>query len=132
MVVLANVFYNIIAKSTPSDANAFLSLAFSYLISSAIAFALFFIGRERSGFIAELGKLNLTSIAMGAVIIALEFGYIYIYRNGWDVHIGPLLANSILACALIFVGALLFREKITPKQIAGIAVCISGLVLMNV
>lgn len=132
MVVTANVFYNIIAKYTPESVNPLLSLTFSYLIASALAFILFLCTKGNETIVREVSKLNWTSIAMGAVIIALEFGYIFIYRNGWDVHVGPLVANTVLACVLIFVGALLFKEKITPKQIAGIGICIGGLILINI
>lgn len=132
MVVTANVFYNIIAKYTPESVNPLLSLTFSYLIASALAFILFLCTKGNETIVREVSKLNWTSIAMGAVIIALEFGYIFIYRNGWDVHVGPLVANAVLACVLIFVGALLFKERITPKQIAGIGICIGGLILINI
>lgn len=43
LVVVANVFYNITTKSTPSQANAFLSLAVTYCVAAACAFGLYLV-----------------------------------------------------------------------------------------
>ena len=80
----------------------------------------------------ELKKLNWTSLALGVIIIGLEFGYILAYRAGWDVSRAPLVANCCLAVVLVFVGIFVFRESVTVKQIVGMAVCIAGLVIVTV
>ncbi|HHW46867.1 MAG TPA: EamA family transporter [Clostridiales bacterium] len=131
LVVLANLFYHICSKSTPGDANAFLSLCVTYLIAAVASFALFVFTGQTKNLINELSKLNWASFALGMSIVALEFGYICAYRSGWKISVGSLVANIVLACALVFVGLLLFKEKISIRQIIGIAVCILGLFLIN-
>lgn len=68
---------------------------------------------------------------MGICIIALEFGYIYVYRAGWKVNTASLTANIALACILVIVGFLLYKEVLSLRQIMGIGVCIAGLVLIS-
>lgn len=131
LVILSNCVYNICTKSTPSQANAFLSLAVTYLTAAALAAALFLWGGHSEGFLAECRKLNWTSLVLAVSVVALEFGYISLYRAGWKVHIGSLVANIGLACALVFVGALLYRESVSPRQLLGMAVCVAGLILIN-
>lgn len=131
LIVAANTFYNITTKKTPSDANAFLSLAVTYTCAAVVSFIIFALG-YKDGLTAELKKLNWTSFALGIIIIGLEFGYILAYRSGWDVSKAPLVSNCALAVVLIFVGILVFRETVTPKQIIGMAVCIAGLVIVTV
>ena len=58
LVVLANVVYNISTKSTPAGANAFLSLAVTYLIAGICAILLYLLQGGRQKFTAELSKLN--------------------------------------------------------------------------
>lgn len=53
------------------------------------------------------------------------------YRSGWKVSSGALVANICLAIALLFVGAILYGENITVKQVLGIFICIAGLFLIN-
>ena len=131
LVIVSNVLYNIATKSTPSDANAFLSLAVTYLIAAGCSAALYFFQGGHAGLLRELSQLNWTALALGVSIVALEFGYISAYRAGWPVNTASLVANIALACVLLIVGALLYQEGITPKQAAGIAVCFLGLLLIR-
>jgi drug/metabolite transporter (DMT)-like permease len=61
----------------------------------------------------------------------LELGNILMYRVGWNISIGSLVANILLGLALIVIGYLFYKETISAKQLAGIAFCILGLVLIN-
>lgn len=131
LVVLANTLYNICAKSTPESANAFLTLAVTYLAAAVICIAVFLASSHSKPVLAELGKLNWTAFALAAAIVALEVGYIFIYRAGWKINTASLVANISLACVLVGVGALLYREGVTIRQLAGIGVCLVGLVLLG-
>lgn len=130
LVVLANTLYNICTKSTPADANAFLSLSLSYLTAAIICAAIYFFAAPAALLSAELKKLNWTTAALAISIVMLEFGYICVYRAGWKVNSASLTGNIALACVLVFVGALLYRESISLRQIIGMMVCVFGLVLL--
>lgn len=131
MVVLANVAYNIITKSTPAQANALFSLTVTYLTAAFCSFVLYFLQGGSLKLSEEFAKINWTSPLLGASIIALEFGYIYVYRAGWQVSTASLTANITLACILIIVGVLLYKESLSLRQVIGIAVCIFGLFLIS-
>ena len=129
LVVVSNSLYHVVAKETPAGANAFLSLTVTYLTAAAVSAVMFLAGG--SGLLPELKRLNWTAPVMGAVIIGLELGYILIYRAGWKVSLGSLAANLCLACVLLAVGVLVYREAVTLRQLAGMAVCAVGLVLVT-
>lgn len=131
LVVLSNTFYNIATKSTPVDANAFLSLAVTYLVAAAGAMVFFFLGKDRAPLLRELGNLNWTAFALAASVLTLEYGYIMIYRAGWQVSAASIVANILLACVLVFVGFVLYKENITLRQIIGMVVCCVGLILIT-
>ena len=130
ITVSANTLYNICAKSTPSEVNAFASLSVTYLIAAVCSLLLFFATGAQKNLLTELTKTNWSTFALGISIVGLEFGYICIYRAGWKVSVGNLVASITLACVLVLVGALLYREVITLRQIAGMAVCMAGLALL--
>ena len=67
LVVLANTFYNIITKSTPSDANAFLSLTITYVVGAVCSFAMYFFQGSHK-FSEDIAKINWTSFALGLCI----------------------------------------------------------------
>ena len=130
IVVGSNTIYNICTKSTPQSVNAFASLTFTYLVAAICSAGLFFATAEEKNLLAELTKTNLSSVALGVCIVGLEFGYICIYRAGWKINTASVVANISLACVLILVGFLLYKESVTPRQLMGLAVCAAGLVLV--
>ena len=130
IVICANTVYNISTKSTPSDINSFASLTVTYTVAAVSSLLLFFITAENRDLAAELTKTNWTAFALGIAIVALEFGFICIYRAGWKISVASLVANISLACILLLIGVLLYREAISAKQIAGMIFAAIGLILI--
>ncbi len=131
LTVAADTFYHICAKSTPGDMNPLAGLTVSYLTAAAAACALFFLTSGSKDLAGELSHMNWSSPVLGVSIVGLELGFIYLYRAGWKVSVGSLVVNLSLACVLLFVGVLLYHETITPRQAAGLAVCVLGLFLLS-
>ena len=131
LIVCSNLFYNLAAKATPSDANAFASLVVTY-VAAAIC-ALLMMRFQTGSFSLENFKgINWTAVLLAASIVGLEIGYILAYRAGWNISICSLMANIMLAILLVIVGVLLYHESISPKQMGGMALCLGGLLLLNI
>lgn len=131
IVVAANTLYNISTKLTPSKVHPFASLSITYFTATLLAILLFFITSENKNIITEFQKINWTAIALGFSVVALEFGYIYIYRVGWNVSTGSLVANISLACVLLIIGVFIYKENISVHQILGMVLCAIGLLLVS-
>ncbi len=131
LVIFANVIYNITTKSTPADANAFLSLVVTYCVAAICAFLMYIVQGNHQKLSIEFSRLNWTAVILGVCIVALEFGYIYVYRAGWKINTASLTANISLACILVVVGLLFYHEGITLRQIIGIGACAAGLLLIG-
>lgn len=130
MIVVANIIYNITTKETPQGANAFLSLSVTYGVAMVATFLIFFFTRKGESVGVAFGKLNWTSYVLGIAIIGLELGYIFAFRNGWQVNMTSIVANIILAISLVVVGLLLYHEKLSITQVIGVVLCLGGLVLV--
>ena len=131
LVVGANTLYNICAKSTPAGIDSFAALSITYLVAAIISMILFFTASGGKNLLTELSKANWASYALGISIVALEFGYINVYRAGWKVSVGSLVANISLACVLLLVGVLTYKEHISVRQLIGMGVCMIGLILIG-
>ena len=115
----------------PSEVNPYGALMVTYFVAaiiSAIIFA-YAVGPTNVG--SEISKVNWTSIILALAIVGLEVGYVFVYRVGWSVSTASVVANIGLACVLIVVGYLLYRENVSYNQILGILVCMVGLILIN-
>ncbi|MEA4986710.1 MAG: EamA family transporter [Anaerovorax sp.] len=131
IVIFANTFYNICAKSTPEGVQPFAAITVTYITAAVLSVILFFITSENKNLFSEMHNINWTSFGLGLAIVGLEFGYIQVYRAGWNVSIGSLVTNIGLAIVLIFVGLLLYKETISLNQIIGIVLCIAGIIFIN-
>ncbi|MGI6332616.1 MAG: hypothetical protein ACOX1Y_12925 [Zhaonellaceae bacterium] len=101
IVVAANTLYNICTKLTPSEVQPLASLSITYLTATLLSVLLLFFTSENKDVITEIQKADWTAVALGFSVVALEFGYIYIYRVGWNVSTGSLVANISLACVFV-------------------------------
>jgi len=131
IVIAANTFYNIAAKSTPQSINPFATLTITYLTAAVLSVILFYATNSGRDLIGEIKGINWTSITLALAIVGLEFGYIQAYRAGWNVNAGPLVANMGLAIVLVIVGAMMYKEAITPIKLAGIVLCLGGMFLIS-
>lgn len=130
IVVGANTFYNISAKSTPEEINAFASLAVTYLVAMLCSVGMFFVTGEQKNLALELTKANWATYILGIAIVGLEYGFICIYRAGWKIGVASLFASIALSCVLLLVGIFLYKEALSLRQYIGIGVCVAGLILI--
>ena len=131
LVVLSNTVYQVCAKSLPEGLDPFASLTVTYLIGAAASAALFCALGNGENLFREYVKLNWAPFVLGVVIVGLEVGWIYAYKAGWQVSTGFIVQSAVLAAALIFVGYLLYHESLTWNKIAGVLICLIGLVFIN-
>lgn len=131
LIVASNILYNVCQKSTPQKANPFSALFLTYLVAGILTVIAFYLGKPEKTFIQSFKGLNWTSPVLGIAIVGLEFGYIMAYRAGWNISVGSLVANILLALALIPVGILFYQEGFGFNKILGAILCIAGLILIN-
>lgn len=131
LIVGSNCFYHICAKSLPDQLNSFGALTITYLVGAVLSAVLFVAGVGPSHIGGEIAKVNWAPLVLGIAIVGLEAGYVLMYRAGWPVSTGALVANICLAVALLAIGVLVFSETISIKQVVGIAVCAVGLFLVT-
>jgi drug/metabolite transporter (DMT)-like permease len=130
-VILSNIIYNICQKSTPDKVNPFTALIVTYFVAIILASISFCFYKTDKSFIQSFKYVNWTSIVLGIAIFGLEFGYLMAYRAGWNISIVTLVANIILAVALIPVGVILYKEGFEISKIFGAVICIIGLIIIN-
>ncbi|HHU52122.1 MAG TPA: EamA family transporter [Firmicutes bacterium] len=131
LIVASNIMYNICQKSTPQKANPFAALFVTYLVAIVLSLVALYANKAGKTFVQSCKDLNWTSIVLGFAIVGLEFGYIMAYRAGWNISVGSLVANIILAVTLIPIGIIFYKEGFGPNQVFGSILCIVGLILIN-
>jgi multidrug transporter EmrE-like cation transporter len=131
IAIAATVGYHVVLKLTPVGANPYLSLAVTYAVTTAVFALGYAVMPGPAGFRAALGELNWTALALGVVVVFLDFGFFMLYRGGFDVSLGQLITQSAGALLLLLVGVAFFAEKLSLTNVGGILLCIAGLWLIN-
>lgn len=127
LVIAANTVYHLCAKSMPAGIHPFASLIITYSIAAMSSLLLFFVTSEQKSLVPELQKANWMPYLFGIAIVGLELGYLYVYKVGWKISTGSLVANISVACVLLVLGALLYKESISAKQLLGVLLCLTGI-----
>jgi multidrug transporter EmrE-like cation transporter len=131
IAIASTVAYHVVLKVTPPAASPFLSLAVSYAAGSLVFVLLYAAMPGGTTLRAGLHALNWTSLALAAAVVVLDLGFLLLYRSGFDISLGQLITQSAAAMILLAVGVAFFRESLTTTNVAGIALCVAGLWLIN-
>ena len=127
LAICSSALYHFSAKSTPSNVNFTVSLLVTYAIAFAVTLcspSIFF--PAQNGIVAELKQLNWASIGLAIAIVGIEFGFLLVYRSGWNLGIAAVLTNVVASLILLPVAIFFFRDKISWVNIVGIFVCLVG------
>ena len=131
LVILAEVVYQICTKSSPEAVHPLASLTVTYLVAALTSAILFFTLNRGGNLLNEYSRLNGIPFALGIAIVGLETGWIYAFKAGWQVSTGFIVQSAVLAVALLAVGYLLYHEAISWNKLVGVAICMIGLVFLN-
>lgn len=131
LAILSSALYHFSAKSAPLNINFAVSLVVTYAVALVITILSSFFFPAPNGISAELKQLNWASILMAIAIVGIEFGFLLVYRSGWNLGIAAVLVNVVASLILLPVAIFLFKDKTSWINVAGIFVCLAGLVMLN-
>ena len=131
LAICSSALYHFVAKSTPSNVNFTVSLLVTYAVAFVVTLFGFLFFTATEGIAVELKKLNWASIGLAVAVVGIEFGFLLVYRSGWNLGIAAVVTNVVASLLLIPVAIFLNKDKISLVNIAGILVCLAGLVMLN-
>ena len=131
LTICSSALYHFMAKSTPANVNFTVSLLVTYAVAFAVTLRGFFFFPVQNGLAAEIKQLNWASIGLAIAIVGIEFGFLLVYRSGWNLGIAAVLTNVVASLILVPVAILVFKDRISWVNVAGIFVCLAGLVMLN-
>ena len=130
LAIASSAFYHFVAKSTPANVNFTVSLLVTYGVAFvATLFTFFFF--PTSSVVSELKQLNWASVGLAVAVMGIEFGYLLMYRAGWNLGIAAVLVTVLASLILVPVAVFVFKDQLSWVNIAGILVCLAGLMMLN-
>jgi len=130
LVVSGSLVYHVAAKSVPRTFDPMASVIGVYaaaLLASVVIYAL-----ARPGVVpASAPLVHPAVVAVGLGALLIELGFLLTYRAAWPVSIASVITNGLVAILLMPIGAAIFGEPITTIKVAGVALCLLGLSLLQ-
>jgi drug/metabolite transporter (DMT)-like permease len=131
LAIASSALYHFSAKSTPGNVNFSISLIITYLVALGITLLTTIFFPAKSGLASELKQLNWASFLLAIAIVGIEFGFLLVYRSGWNLGIAAVLVNVVASLILVPVAIYVFKDKLNWVNIVGILICLVGLVMLN-
>jgi drug/metabolite transporter (DMT)-like permease len=130
LVVSTNLVYHLAQKSIPREVHPLVSVCASYAIALLTTLCLFPFFPVRPSLSEAVRQLRWSTVAVGVSIVGIEVGFLLAYRAGWRISLASTATAAAVAVLLIPAGALLYGERLSAANVAGIVLCIAGLVLV--
>ncbi len=131
LAILSSVLYHFSQKSTPAEANPAVALLVTYAVAIGLSVSLLFFIPAKGGLFAEVSRLNWASYLLALSIVGLEVGFLLVYRSGWSIGLAAVLVNVVASLILVPIAVLYFKDRLTWVNLAGILICLVGLVMLN-
>ena len=131
LTIVSTVIYHLAQKSTPATAHPVFALAVSYAVATLTCLVLLVVSPLRKGWIDSFRDLNWASFVLAFAVVGIEIGYLLAYRAGWAISLADIASNSAVGLVLLPIGLFLFRERVSSVNLAGVGVCLLGLILLN-
>lgn len=130
ITIVANLIYHISQKSISQTANPIISIIVSYLFALVVSICLIPFSPTKISLMNDLRALNWATIAVGIAIVGVELGFLLAYRTGWNISVAATVCSSTCMILLICVGIFYFKEQLSPSKMAGIILCLVGLIMI--
>ena len=131
LAICSSALYHFSAKSVPSNINFAISLLVTYAVALGITLIVALLFPADNGFASELKNLNWASFLLAVAVVGIEFGFLLVYRAGWNLGVAAVLTNVLASLILVPVAIFVFKDKLSWVNITGILVCFAGLVMLN-
>lgn len=132
VVAIASTFgYHLVIKLTPGTVNPLASLAVTYATVTLLFVVAAVLLPDGPPLRESLRHVNWTALALAGTIVGLDLGFLLLYRAGFELSLAQIVTQSSAAMMLIAVGVLVFRERLSVANVAGIVLCVAGLWLIG-
>lgn len=125
------VVYHLLQKSIHADANPVVSLVATYLTALAGSVLLLPLYPIQDDVLGSIRTVSWPSYALGLSVVAIELGFLLVYRAGWTLTVAAGYANVVTILALFPIGLWIYGETLSSRKLLGIALAASAVYLLS-
>jgi drug/metabolite transporter (DMT)-like permease len=131
VAISGQVLYHFMQKQVAPGAHPVLALIAFYVGAAVLSLPLLLLFPLQTPLAQAAGELGGAVWGVAAAIVLIELGFLLAYRSGASLSSAFVLSAAAVATALLLVGLAVFKEAVSLKQIAGLALCLAGIWLLS-
>lgn len=132
-VVLGQVAYHLMIRTTPKNYSAVFMILVAYVAGACLLSIVFLLERRLPG--AQSGivswDLLVRAAGVGASICLIEVGYVYAYRRGLPLSFGALVVFATTTAVLVPLSIFAFHQALSIRAFIGVSVIVVGLMILS-
>lgn len=128
--VAAGVLYQVGAKETSVGMHPLAALVVTYLVASVLSLVAYVVMEGKESRVKEVLSFQWAGLGLSLSIVGIELGSIEMYKVGWAMNVAYVVYTTLVVVSLLFVGWLVYKEKLRLSQAAGMAVAMAGVALI--
>lgn len=131
LAILGGVGYQYFVKLIPQTLNPIISILMVYVTGIVLCLILLPFYPSEGSLGIHIRKLNWIQIAVAISVLAIELGFLLMYRYGWNLTTTNITTGVFTNLLLIAIGILILGEKISLINGLGIILSIIGVALVG-
>ena len=131
VAIAGAVGYQYFIKRVPVTLNPIISVISVYAAVLVLGMLLIPLFPPEGGLLHQIRQLGWIQLAVAGGIFLMEFGFLLMYRYGWNLSTGNLVTGVIINIALFGLGVFVLGEKVNLVNMVGIALSIVGVALIS-
>jgi drug/metabolite transporter (DMT)-like permease len=125
------VIYHWSLKRVPKDAHFMWVLACAYVLAAVMCVVAARITTGQAPWTKPTASMGLTLLMLAGGVVLIEIGTLLAYRYGWPLGTAGPASNALSLVLLIPIAFLIYNDRLSITQWAGLALCVSGLILLT-
>jgi drug/metabolite transporter (DMT)-like permease len=128
--LIGNCLYHLSSRGAAQKAPPFATLTAVYLVATALSLVMA-LSVERATLRTVTNILFApTALLLAAAVVMIEVGFLFAYRANAPIASSSLLVNASVAVILALIGIAVFREGVSGRVLAGMAVTLIGVIVI--
>ncbi len=131
IALVGQVLYHVCQKAVAPGVNPIVALVAFYLVAGLASLPLLIAFPIEGGLSKQLSQMNWAIVGVGVAIVLIEIGFLLAYRVGGQLSSVFVLTSASVACALLVIGLVVYRESMSASKVIGIALALAGIFLVS-
>lgn len=131
LAIAGGLLYHVSQKMIPRAINPYWAVIVAYLAGIVLCLAASWLNPAGSSMMTSIRATNWSVLGLGVGAVMIEIGFVLAYRAGWQISLASVSVNVAIAVLLIPIGLMFYRESLTRANLAGLVLCLAGLILLT-